>query len=279
MNFQGIGICSGIRKGVLWSFHSEQSFVNQQGNITHRNEVDQNMPAVKYQKLFDKESSNIEKEHGTECFDDENKVIQQELEYVTTAFTNVIHNYEMISKIAFDKVGRAAALIVEGHRLMASDQELLRKISHLISSCRVTAEYAIWSTLNEYIELMKHEDNTYLRARSYDFLHLLRALITEIKNIKMLGIDSKSVDVKQKEINQGCTSIAMGDDFGVEDLILLSEQGVVGVIDFLGEEEGHVAVIAKSLGLPMIIQMDPLLMKLEGKEVWMDGTTGSVYTE
>ena len=263
MNFQGISISSGIRKGVLWSFHSEQPFVNQQGN----------------QKLFGKVNSNLEKENGTEFSADEYKVIQQELEYVTTAFTNVIHNYEIISKIAFDKVGRTAALIVEGHRLMASDQELLRKISYLISSCKVTAEYAIWSTLNEYIELMKQDDNTYLRARSYDFSHLSRVLISEIKKIKMLRTDSKSVDMKQKHFNKVDSSIVMGEGFGVEDLILLNEQGVIGVIDFLGEEEGHVAVIAKSLGLPMIIQMDPLLMKLEGKEVWMDGTTGSVNTE
>lgn len=244
MNFYGIGVSSGVSEAVLRLIKLEIFFFTQEG--------------VTLEGIIQ---------------------VEQELQYVNTAIMNVMNQFEALSQIAAAKIGRTAQLIVEGHRLMVSDQEFQRKIGVLIVSNKMNAELAIWRTINEYVELFNQNDSAYLRARSSDFIHVSHVLISEVRRIKESELKPKQSELESKQSYQGEALIAMGEGFSVEDLILLNEEGAIGVIDFLGEEEGHVSVIAKSLGLPMIIHMDATLKKLDSKVIRMDGMTGVVSVE
>ena len=199
-------------------------------------------------------------------------LVEEELQVVRIAFNNVFNKYKIISKKAVTKAGKAAGMIVEGHCLMVSDMEYQKKICSMISLNKVNAEFAIQEITNEYVEMLNQNGTAYFRARRADFIDSARAVINEIKKIK-----NKEQNLNQ--IERGDAVIAMGESFSVEDLILLTERDILGVIDFSGEEEGHVSVIAKSLELPMIIQMDATLKRLEGKKIQMDGSKGIVSIE
>lgn len=199
--------------------------------------------------------------------------VKQEQEYVRKAYQNIQESLTTLYELAIKKVGTTVAIIVQGHCLILEDKGCFNKVLHLIEEQKVQAEWALQFVFGEYEKLLNQFGNSYQKARSIDIMELLNLLEQEVQREKGAKIGT---------VNENRTSgpfIALGKQFSVEDVLLLYEQGAIGIVDLLGEEESHILVVAKSLELPMIIKMKEEVLSLVGKQGIMDGAQGTVNAE
>ncbi|MDD5935277.1 MAG: phosphoenolpyruvate-utilizing N-terminal domain-containing protein [Clostridiales bacterium] len=199
--------------------------------------------------------------------------VAREKENVKRAFESTAEELTNLYELAKERVGLTVAAIVDGHRSMIEDKGCFNQITTLIEKRCVNAEWAIQEIFQGYILMMRKAEDTYLKARAADFEDLLHRVECELANIKGL-------QKAEKEQNQAKESfLAIGRQFDVEDILSLYEQGAVGIIDLSGAEESHALVVAKSLDLPMVIQVAEECLNLVGQYCSMDGTSGNVKAE
>jgi phosphoenolpyruvate-protein phosphotransferase len=159
---------------------------------------------------------------------------------------------------ALRKGGRATeADIIETGMLIARDPDLEASIERLVES-GTTAEAALREAAEESAVVLARLDDPMLAERADDVRSLGRRAAAHATGVRR---------------SSSTGGVLVADSLGPADIAELS--GVKGVALARGGVTAHAAIVARSLGLPMVVGLGPELLRVEdGEEVVLDGGAG-----
>lgn len=144
------------------------------------------------------------------------------------------------------------------------DPEVTASIKQKIEEEYFAVEYAIFNTLNDYIQIMENSGASWARDRTIDIVSIRDELIRATKEKK------KRYSVKEGEI-------VFAGELSPTAMVQLSRIKIAGIVMEKGGLTSHAVILSQSLGIPCVINVHWNRYNIQnGSDVIIDGTTGQV---
>jgi phosphoenolpyruvate-protein phosphotransferase (PTS system enzyme I) len=168
------------------------------------------------------------------------------------------------------KVRDVAGSILEAQVTLLQDPTLAEEIIGEIRNHAHTADYATSRTLRRKIKLLEDSDAEGFAKRVLsDFIELEKALLRNL-------VGGKRDDTPQLSGK----AIIVAHDLSPSQTIKLDRTKVLGILTEVGGLTSHTAIVAKSLGIPAVLDVESVASDVSsGEMVIIDGTTGTVIIE
>jgi len=163
------------------------------------------------------------------------------------------------------RAGDAQAAIFEAHLLFLEDEALFEPTVAAIADGAPAAR--AWDDAVEAVARAWEElDDPYQRARAAD----LRSVGAQVL--------ARLLDVEVPRPRLEAPGILLAADLTPADAAALDPALALGVATAFGGPTSHAAVLARSLGIPAVVGVGPVLLTVEeGTPVALDGETGAVH--
>jgi phosphotransferase system enzyme I (PtsI) len=152
------------------------------------------------------------------------------------------------------------------HLRFLRDRSLRKKITDLIHSDLVTAEYAVSTVLREIAAHFSNVKDSYISERAADIYDMERRLLRQLLGRKREDIESlkEEAAVVARELSPTQTAA-------------FNKEFVKGIATDAGGRTSHTAIVARSLGIPAVVALEDLTEIVQGGEtVIIDGNRGIV---
>ena len=166
-------------------------------------------------------------------------------------------------------VGEEVAAIFAAQAVLARDPAIATPALAAIAS-GVLADEAVLAAATAQAEKLAALDDPYFRSRAADVLDVGRRIAARLagRGSALLG----HVD--------GTPAVLVADDLAPSELATLQEELVAGLALAGGAATGHAAIIARALGLPLVLGLGAGVLELaHGTVVAVDGSGGRVLVE
>lgn len=156
------------------------------------------------------------------------------------------------------------AKILDAHQEMLEDPELVGLAREGVGDGK-SAGFAWRSAFTLHADRLQGLDNLLLRERANDIRDVGRRVLAQLAG------------VKQGKIEAPDGSILIAEELSPSDTSSLDPGKVLGFCTTTGGPTGHVAILARSLGIPALCGIDEAALALEnGSLVVLDGTKGTL---
>ena len=212
--------------------------------------------------VFQKESDEPEKEFVED--------IEKEMTRFNEALTRAKDELEILYKEAVDKVGEENALIFDVHKMMLEDLDYIDNIENLIKEEKVTAEYAVFVTGEIFSKTFADMDDDYMKARSVDVTDISKRVIRKLTGKAETSIESSE------------PVIILADDLTPGETINLDKSKVLAFVTRKGSSNSHTAILARSMNIPALVNVDFGLDDLagfNGKYAVVDAINSKFYID
>lgn len=173
---------------------------------------------------------------------------------------------EAIKQRTLQELGEKKAEIFESHLLILDDPELLDPVRAKISDERVTAEFALDETSQQFIAMFENMKSAYLRERAADMRDVTKRVLTHLLGLSYISPAEISEEV-----------IVIAEDLTPSDTAQLNRNYVKGFTTNIGGRTSHSAIMARSLEIPAVVGTKEVLSKVKaGDIVIVDGLDGAV---
>lgn len=164
-------------------------------------------------------------------------------------------------------IGDEEAKIFEAHLLLLDDPELNSETANMIENEKVNPEWAVQQVGEKYSALLENLEDVYLRERASDVRDVTMRIIRN-----MMGLEGEDY----RDLTE--PSIIVASDLTPSDTASIPREIVVGFITEKGSETAHVAIMARTLGIPAIVGCGKILDKVNNNDtVIIDGETGTFH--
>jgi len=177
-----------------------------------------------------------------------------------------------INEIEQLKVDQTLALykedreILETQLALISDPQIREDVVTKIRTEKITANDALLQVIEVVVQLLENMDNEYMQARSAD--------IKDIGNRIFKHLNKDEIILNTFKPN----TIIIADDLAPSDTITLDTRSVMGFATQTGSKTSHTAIIAKSKGIPAVVNCGPPLKDIKDNDVIiLDGTKGILH--
>lgn len=195
--------------------------------------------------------------------DDANK----ELERWMSASEQAAAQLDALAEKTRAEIGDEAAMLFETHRMMLDDLDYTDRIAELITSDGFTAQAAVAAAGREFSEMFAAMDDDYMKARSVD--------VTDISNRVISVLNGSGYGASLDK-----PSVILADDLTPSETVQLDKNMILGFILSGGNANSHTAILARTLGIPAIINADiDVNGGYEGRQVIMDGSVGYIVID
>jgi phosphoenolpyruvate-protein phosphotransferase len=192
---------------------------------------------------------------------------ERELERLDAALETARRELEEIKARAASAVGAEEASIFEAQLLMLADPELLGRTRKAIQTESVTAEEALERSGRELTAVLRGLRDDYLRARAADLEDVvgrILALLRGRRRVHPLADLDRPV-------------VVVSDELLPTDTVLMDREKVVGLVTEAGTPTSHVAILARTMGIPAVVGARGVAGSVKsGETLVADGTTGTV---
>lgn len=163
-----------------------------------------------------------------------------------------------------EKLFDVASLIFSAQIMMLKDRTMLGAMEVLVGQ-GMSADQAVRRVIKEYAARFDRMPNEFIREKKYDVLDVGQRILWNLTGVR-------------SPQDQTAGKVVIARELLPSDALKLSSQRVVGIVLLSGGVTSHVAVLARSLNLPLVIVNEPGLLELSvGTKVLVDGTMGNVY--
>lgn len=160
-------------------------------------------------------------------------------------------------------------VILETYNLMLNDPVFMKEVKDSLEQSLQNIENVLLEKVNDYADRLRNSGNDYLAERAQDiediFDHVLDILI-----------DYHPFDIEKIPDNAVIVARAMK----TSDTVILSKRKIAGLALTEGGVSSHVAILAKSYGIPAVVGLENIYKIIKNDEVLVvDGNLGEVTVE
>ncbi|NTV28581.1 MAG: phosphoenolpyruvate--protein phosphotransferase [Candidatus Omnitrophica bacterium] len=164
------------------------------------------------------------------------------------------------------KLQDVSSFIFSAQILMLKDQGMLGAMESLISQGRTPPE-AVRQVVGQYVARFDRMSNEYVREKRYDVMDVGRRILQHLAGHQDGGGHHAAKVVIIRELLPS-------------DVLKLSLQNVAGVVLLSGGVTSHVAVLSRSLNIPLVIADESRLLALpNGTRIMLDGSQGNIFID
>lgn len=189
-----------------------------------------------------------------------------EIQRVKNAFSRAIEDLSGIEVAQDVTEGGKIKDIFAVHMRFLKDKSLKRKITDLIHSESVTAEYAVSTALRQIAAHFSKVKDAYISERATDIYDIERRLLKQL-----LGRKREDVGHLTEEV------VVIARELSPTQTAGFNRQYVKGLATDAGGRTSHTAIVARSLGIPAVVALEDLTEKASGGDtIIIDGNRGIV---
>ncbi len=154
--------------------------------------------------------------------------------------------------------------ILEAQIQTLQDPEVNKTVRHKVKNELLKTEYAIFTTYNDYIQLLESSDVDWAKERAIDVVSIRDELVNAVSDKK------KSLDLKEGEI-------VFATDIPPATMVKISRINVAGIVMERGGATSHAVILSQSLGIPCVINVHWKRYQIKnGQIAIVDGLHGDV---
>ncbi len=184
------------------------------------------------------------------------------------AQAKAVEQLGVLAEKAREEAGDEAALLFETHQMMAEDLDYEEAIETAIREDGTNAEAVVADVRDRFAEMFAVMDNAYMRARAADVKDVSNRIIAILTGTTQNGIDSDE------------PVILAADDLAPSETVQLDRSKILGFITEGGSGASHTAILARTMGIPVIIGVgEQLKPEYAGKATIVDGGAGTAVIE
>jgi phosphotransferase system enzyme I (PtsI) len=174
---------------------------------------------------------------------------------------------DLVRERAARRAGPKEAAIFEMQQLLLDDPDMIRSVESLIRH-NLCAERAFHDYMSDWRHTFARHASPDLRERVGDILDV------EIRVLSLLlGLE----DHDPVSPRPGEQIVLIAHDLTPSLTIQLEREAILGIATDVGTRTSHVAILARSLGLPAVVGLRDATSRLSGGElVILDGTAGTL---
>jgi phosphotransferase system enzyme I (PtsI) len=157
--------------------------------------------------------------------------------------------------------------IFDAHLMVLEDPTLIDEVIKGVRKEKHNAEFVFQGVIHKFIKSLSSIDDPYLRERAIDLEDVGRRVIRHLlgKSGQRLGGHDRN-------------HIIVADELTPSDTATLNRENVAGFITEKGSKTSHVAIMARSLGIPAIVGLEGICSELEnGSIILIDGYSGKIF--
>lgn len=193
---------------------------------------------------------------------------KSEIERFNDARNKAIEGLQELYEKALKEAGEQSAAILQIHQLMLNDIDYTSSVEGIITKQNVTAEFAVAVTRDYFYEMFSSMEDEYMKARAADVKDVSERVIRILCNDHSKPADSK------------VPSIIIADDLAPSETVQLDKDLVLAFVTVHGSVNSHTAILAKTMGIPAITNVDiPLNRSINGRMAVVDGYNGIIYVD
>ena len=191
--------------------------------------------------------------------------IPSEIKRFHDALTRARERLHQVRARAEKHAGQQEAAIFDVQISILEDGELIRQVEELIHR-NLGAEKAFDLVLFEWRQQFADHVRPMLRERVGDLIDV---------HIRVLSVLLGLPDHDPVDLPKGSNKILVTHDLTPSLTVQLDREAIIGIATDAGTRTSHVAILARSLGLPAVVGLRDATEQLNGNEhVILDGTSG-----
>lgn len=190
---------------------------------------------------------------------------EEELERFETARKKAQEQLKALYEKALSEVGEDNAAIFEIHQMMLDDDDYLESARGIMESQHATAEYAAFTTGENFSAMFSDMDDAYMQARAADVKDISRRLVTILTGEEEEGLGDNPV-------------ILVADDLTPSETVQLDKSKLLGFITRHGSSNSHTAILARTMNIPALIGVE-FEEDWDGRTAVLDGYNHCVYID
>lgn len=176
---------------------------------------------------------------------------------------------EMKKKLA-EQIGTEVSLIFDSHLLLLEDQEFIKEIESTINQ-GYTLSWSLSIVREKFLKIFEKIEDEYIRERVYDICDVISRIQKKISNFQLPTPPLKG--------EQNIILVAY-DLLPSEIPPFFELKGLKGIVLQGGSKIAHSIILAKSLGIAIVIGVKGLLSKVKnGDKIVVDGGSGEIMIE
>ena len=189
-----------------------------------------------------------------------------EIQRIKNAFTNASDELTKLEAAQDQTEGSKIKDIFAVHLRFLRDRSLKKKITDLIRSELVTAEFAVSTTMREIASHFTKVKDAYISERAADIYDIERRLLKQL-----LGKRREDVEHLTEEVAVVARELSPTQTAG------FNREFVKGIATDAGGRTSHTAIVARSLAIPAVVALEDLTEIVTGGDtVIIDGNRGIV---
>jgi len=195
--------------------------------------------------------------------------VQKELKRIKEAFNLVLADIKKLEKNVKKELGREQAGIFKVHAEILKDKALLKEIEKELKNELVNAEHAVKNVLRKWANKFKTSENEVTKSKADDLEDLSRKILCSF-----MACDINVLEKVPPE------SIIVAKRLLPSDTVRLKRKNVKGIIVEQGSGVSHSAIIARSLGIPAVTDVENAVNIIKpGEKLILDGYKGVIIQD
>jgi phosphotransferase system enzyme I (PtsP) len=206
----------------------------------------------------------VDRNKTFECFSKKTFSKRYGLDDFLNAITETELQLETLQKQVEEKLSDVASLIFTAHLLLLKDKEFVGSMQRKIEEGSEVPD-AIISVAKHYIDIFSRGSNFYIREKVQDIEDL---------SIRLLG----NLVPELKAEYQCSDHIIISTELFPSDMLKISSENALGIILVTGGTTSHLSILARSLGLPLVIIDSPVLLSIPDETLLLlDAEIGNLH--
>ncbi|MEA2031539.1 MAG: phosphoenolpyruvate--protein phosphotransferase [candidate division Zixibacteria bacterium] len=187
-----------------------------------------------------------------------------EMETLERAIEITIEELHKMRQSALRKAGGPVAKIFDAQLLIAGDYEFLKEVKNQIRSRRRNAAFIYSQAIQNAIAPLKQSSDYYMRQMVIDIEAVAGKVLSHLS-----GGRTKIKKLPPK-------TIVVSNIFTPNDIVTYRDLKAVGFVTAEGGEDSHMALLARSFTLPVVLAKNSWKFIPNGCRLIVDGTVGKV---